>query len=107
MYTPGSTKHPSDVYKLFENGSSKDGIILDLKGRGENLNNTLMNFTNNYKLLVVMNFGDNDKQSFEMEHSGNIHYLTLNTLSESNGVTFKDNSDNLFFSGIMCEQYLR
>ena len=107
MYTPGSTKHPTDVYKMFGDGSSKEDIILDLKRRGQNLNNTLTNFTNNYRLLVVMNFGNNDKQSFEMEHSGNIHYLTLNTLSESNGVTFKDNSDNLFFSGIMCEQYLR
>jgi hypothetical protein len=42
-----------------------------------------------------------------MEHHGNIHYLTLNTLSESTGVTFKDNADNLFFSGIMCEHYLK
>jgi hypothetical protein len=107
MYAPGSTKHPTDVYNMFENGSSKEDIIRNLKVRGENLNNTLMNFTNNYKLLVVMNFGDNDKQSFEMDYVGNIHYLTLNTLSESTGVTFKDNMDNLFLSGIMCEHYLR
>ena len=107
MYAPGSTKHPTDVYKLFENGSSKEDIILDLKRRGENLNNTLMNHTHNYKLLIVMNFGNNDAQSFEMEHVGNIHYMTLNTLSESTGVTFKDNMDNLFFSGLMCEQYFK
>jgi hypothetical protein len=28
-------------------------------------------------------------------------------LSESTGVTFKDNMDNLFFSGLMCEHYLK
>ena len=107
MYAPGSTKHPTDVYKMFEDGSSKEDIIVDLKRRGENLNNTLKKFTHNYKLLIVMNFGNNDKQSFEMEHVGNVHYMTLNTLSESTGVTFKDNMDNLFFSGLMCEQYFK
>jgi len=107
MYAPGSTKHPTDVYKMFENGSSKEDIITNLKLRGEKLNDTLKKFTNNYKLLIVMNFGNNEKQSFEMEYMGNIHYLTLNTLSESTGVTFKDNMDNLFFSGLMCEHYLK
>jgi hypothetical protein len=107
MYAPGSTKHPADVYKMFEDGSSKEDIIANLKFRGETLNNTLMKFTHNYKLLIVMNFGNNEKQSFVMEHHGNIHYLTLNTLSESTGVTFNDNIDNLFFSGIMCEQYFK
>jgi len=79
MYAPNSTKHPADVYKMFEDGSSKEDIIANLKFRGETLNNTLMRFTHNYKLLIVMNFGNNEKQSFVMEHHGYIHYLTLNT----------------------------
>lgn len=107
MYAPGSTKHPTDVYKMFEDGSSKEDIISNVKLRAHNLNNTLMNYTSNYKLLVVMNFGNNDKQSFEMQNWSNIDFLTLNTLSESTGVTFKDNADNLYFSGLMCEHYLR
>jgi hypothetical protein len=107
MYTPGSTRHPMGLYKLLESGFSKEEIILDLKMRGNSINEVLMKRTNNYKLLIVMNFGNNEKQSFEMEHYGNIHYLTLNTLSESTGVTFKDNMDNLFFSGIMCEHYIK
>jgi hypothetical protein len=107
MFTPSLTQHPLDVYNLFKNNFNKEDIIANLKFKGINLNNTLMNITNNYKLLIVMNFGNNDKQSFEMEHHGNIHYLTLNTLSESTGVTFKNNIDNIFFSGIMCEHYLK
>ncbi len=107
MYSPGSTKHPTDVYKLFNEEYHTETILNNLRLRGENLNNTLMKFTNNYKLLIVMNFGNNEKQSFQMVHHGNIHYLTLNTLSESTGVTFKDNADNLYFSGIMCEHYLK
>ncbi len=107
MYAPGSTKHPMDVYKLFNEEYQTETILNNLRLRGMKLNNTLMNFTNNYKLLIVMNFGNNEKQSFQMVHHGNIHYLTLNTLSESTGVTFKDNADNLFFSGIMCEHYLK
>lgn len=107
MYSPGSTKHPMDVYKLFNEEYHTETILNNLRLRGENLNNTLMKFTNNYKLLIVMNFGNNEKQSFQMVHHGNIHYLTLNTLSESTGVTFKDNADNLYFSGIMCEHYLK
>ncbi len=107
MYSPGSTKHPTDVYKLYNEEYHTETILNNLRLRGENLNNTLMKFTNNYKLLIVMNFGNNEKQSFQMVHHGNIHYLTLNTLSESTGVTFKDNADNLYFSGIMCEHYLK
>ena len=107
MYAPGSTKHPTDVYKLFNEEYHTETILNNLRLRGENLNNTLMKFTNNYKLLIVMNFGNNEKQSFQMVHHGNIHYLTLNTLSESTGVTFKNNMDILFFSGLMCEQYFK
>ncbi len=107
MYSPGSTKHPTDVYKLYNEEYHTETILNNLRLRGENLNNTLMKFTNNYKLLIVMNFGNNEKQSFQMVHHGNIHYLTLDTLSESTGVTFKDNADNLYFSGIMCEHYLK
>ncbi len=107
MYSPGSTKHPTDVYKLYNEEYHTETILNNLRLRGENLNNTLIKFTNNYKLLIVMNFGNNEKQSFQMVHHGNIHYLTLNTLSESTGVTFKDNADNLYFSGIMCEHYLK
>lgn len=108
-YAPEKTKHSSDVFKIFEKIGieNKKDIILNLKERAKKLNNTLINLTNNYKLLVVMNFGGNDVQSFEMELMGNIHFLTLNTLSYSNGVEFTNNNDNLFFSGIICEHYFR
>jgi hypothetical protein len=111
MYSPQSTKHPSDVYKMFEDNMSKKDIIINLKERGHSLNNILMKHTHNYKLLVVMNFGDNVEQSFTMEHDSNIRFLTLNTLSQSTGVTFKDNNDNLFFdnlfiSGTLDEHFI-
>lgn len=107
MYTPQSTQHPKEVYELLQNGASKEDIIDDIKQRGIKLNNTLRKHTGNFILLVIMNFGDNPEQSFVMEHHENIHYLTLNTLSVSTGVTFRNNADNLFLSGIMCEHYIK
>jgi hypothetical protein len=107
MYTPQSTKHPSDVYQMFEDNMNKEDIIANLKERGIKLNNTLMKYTNNFNLLVVMNFGGNDFQSYDMEHHDNIRFLTLNTLSFSTGVTFNDKNDNVYFSGIMCEHFLK
>lgn len=107
MYSPQSTKHPSDVSKMFEDNMNKEDIIINLKERGVKLNNVLMKHTNNFKLLVVMNFGNNLNQSFNMEVQHKIHFLTLNTLSDSTGVTFKNNSDNLYYSGLMCEHFLR
>ena len=109
MYAPGLTKHPTEVYKLFEQEVSKEDIIADIRLRGQNLNSTLMNFTNNYKLLIVMSFGNNDKQSFELDRNGSVDYLILNTLAESTGVTFKDThtADNSLLSGIICEYYFK
>ena len=106
FYAPQLTTHPKEVYKLFARNASKDEIINDVKVRSSNLNNILMNHTFNYKLLTVLNFGGNTEQSFNMDKNGNMDFLTLNTISHSNGVEFQGNNDNLFFSGIMCEHYL-
>ena len=107
MYTPETTQHPKDVYQLFENGMSKEDIISNIKSRVIKLNETLRKHTSNFILLVIINFGDNTEQTFKMEHLENIHYLTLNTLSHSTGVTFRNNADNLFLSGIVCEHYFK
>lgn len=106
-FSPEQTNHPTQVGEMFKNGIDKEVIIQELKQRGRRLNEVLGTKTSNYKLLIVMNFGNNPSQSFNIECEGNLHFLTLNTLSYGNGVTFSDNTDNLFYSGIMTEQYFR
>lgn len=108
MYSPLSTRHPSDVYQIFENNiMSKEEIIENLKQRGQRLNDTLSKYTNNYRLALIMNFGQNNDQSFSFNSENTIDYILLNTKSNSSGVTFFDNSDNLYFSGLMCEHYIK
>lgn len=107
MFSPESTNHPTYMGEKFKNGIDKEVIIQELKQRGRKLNEVLRTKTSNYKLLIVMNFGNNPSQSFNMEWEGNLHFLTLNTLSHSGGVTFNDNMDNLFYSGIISEHYFR
>lgn len=107
MFSPFVTKYPIDLHEMIERGDDKSLIIERMKQKGRNVMNALEKITNNHKLCVVMNFGDNERQTFKMEHEGRIDFLELNTLSHSNGVTFIDNADNLYFSGLMCEHYRR
>lgn len=104
MYTPQNTTHPMDVYNML-NVNTKEQIINELKNRGRNLNNILSKHTNNYTLLVIINFANNNEQSFVIEFDTNISFITINTLSSSNGVEFGNNCDNLYLSGIIREYF--
>jgi len=111
FFSPESTKHPKDLSDLFESGQSKDEIINTMKLKGRELNTELCKHASNYKLLVIMNFGNNETQSYEMEPEGSIDFLTLNTKFPSKGVTFNEgwttnrDPDNYYLSGLFSELY--
>lgn len=118
MVSPELTKHPTEVYKQLAT-ISKEQAIEDMKQRAQIINNELAQYANNYKLLVIMNFGYNKRQTFEFEQtSDNMDFLTLNTICPSKGVTYNDgtavdrhgietnqHSDNYYVSGLLNELY--
>jgi len=111
MFSPENTKHPKDLSQMFEDGDSKENIIEVMKQKGRDLNNVLTKHTRDYTLTVIMNFGGNETQSYDLEPEGTIEFLTLNTRFASKGVTFNEgwgnnrDPDNYYLSGLFSELY--
>ena len=111
FFSPELTKHPESLSKLVQDGSDKQTIIEDMKRRGRIIDKALRSYTSNYNLCVVMNFGDNDVQTYHRDVEGTIDFLTLNTISPSQGVTFSggwntnQHPDNYYMSGLFNELY--
>ena len=112
MFSPEKTKWPLDLSQMMEEGRDKSEIMEVMKQKGRNINNALRKVAVNYKLSVIMNFGNNPIQSFNVEHEDGMDFIELNTLTSSVGVTFNDGTyttnqhpDNYFISGLMSEKY--
>jgi hypothetical protein len=111
MFSPELTKHPENLHYHYEIGSDKLTIMEDMKQRGRKIDEALKNYTSNYNLCVVMNFGNNEYQTYDFDVEGTIHFLTLNTINPSQGVTFSGgwntnrHPDNYYMSGLFTELY--
>ena len=67
---PPKLQNIPKVSKIVESGSDKQTIIEDMKRSRRIINNSLSNYTTNYKLCVVMNFGDNEVQTYDLQVDG-------------------------------------
>lgn len=109
--SPENTKHPTDLSLMMESGSTKESVIEVMKQQGRELNTELTKHTSNYRLVLIMNFGDNETQTHNFEQEGYIDFLTLNTRFASKGVTFNEgwvnnrDPDNYYLSGLFSELY--
>lgn len=110
MFSPEQTRHPLDLYE-FSLDKSKDQIIEEIKHRGRIIRDSLNKVTSNYKLVVIMNFGGNEIQTYEQFIEGPVDFIELNTISPSQGVTFSGgwntnrHPDNYYLSGLLSELY--
>ena len=68
-------------------------------------NNELQKFTENYILLAITNKITQNKQSHAFKYEDNIHFLTLNTLSKSNGGQFLNDGDNTYLDNLLRKTY--
>ena len=68
-------------------------------------NNKFSKYTSNYILLVIFNIKNKQQNFHNFTYVDNIHFLELHTLSESNGLEFKNNNDNLFLDNIIKSTY--
>ena len=68
-------------------------------------NNALSTYTNNYKLLVIINIHNKENNYYNFTHNENIDFLELHTLSTSNGATFQNNIDNTYLNNILLNTY--
>ncbi len=68
-------------------------------------NNKLSNYTSNYTLLVVYHIGNKENNHHVFTYIDNIHLLEIHTLSDSGGVNFHNNDDNIYLDDIIKSKY--
>ena len=61
-------------------------------------------YTNNYGILCIIQYTSN-KQNYRFTVHDNLHFLEIYTLSNSNGVKFDNESDNVFLDNIIKDTY--
>jgi len=79
-----------------ENNSTKK--IIDF-------NKKFSKYTSNYTLLVIFHIPNKEQNHHTFTYNDNIHFLELHTLSNSNGVEFVNNSDNIYLDNIIKSKY--
>ena len=85
-----------------EHGSYED----DFNEKVIKFNNELQKFTDNYILLVITNKITQNEQSHTFKYEDNIHFLTLHTLSNSNGGKFFNDGDNTYLDNLLIQTYV-
>lgn len=68
-------------------------------------NNQFAIYTNNYILLVILHVKNKQKNHHKFTIKGNIHFLELHTISISDGLTFINESDNVYLDNIIKTTY--
>jgi hypothetical protein len=78
-------------------------IIIDIL----EFNNKLSKYTKNYILLIIFHIPNKDtiNANHIFKIIGNIHFLQLNTKSESAGTYFHDDSDNIYLDNLIKHKY--
>jgi hypothetical protein len=89
---------------LFPNGeynshteSFKDSIIA--------FNNTLKANTSNYTLLCIISIPHKEFPLAKFSKVDNIDFLELHTVSKSDGIKFKEESDNVYMDTVLLNKY--
>jgi hypothetical protein len=68
-------------------------------------NNKFSNYTNNYRLLVILHLPEKKNNYHKFTYYKNIHLLELHTLSKSTGLEFMINEDNIYLDKIIKQKY--
>lgn len=77
----------------------------NIKNEIINFNDQFLNYSYNYTLLVIFNISNKEKRYFNFTLHDNIHFLELHTLSNSNGIFFEDDNDNIYLNTIINSTY--
>ena len=68
-------------------------------------NNNFSKYTSNYTLLVIFHIPNKQQNHHIFTYTDNIHFLELHTLSNSTGVDFYNNNDNIYLDNIIKSNY--
>jgi hypothetical protein len=88
-------------------------LVKDVKEIDENvfqnniisLNETLKTKTKNFRLLAIVVYPNEEKNSYTFNSVDNVDFLKINVLSTSNGVQFINEKDNAYINIILKVKY--
>jgi hypothetical protein len=63
---------------------------------------TLERYTQNFTVVVVVNYPYKSKQDHIITKIGNLQVIEMDTLSASNGIQFTDENDNLYMDSVLA-----
>jgi hypothetical protein len=82
-----------------------DNINENIKNEVIDFNNKFSKYTSNYTLLIIFHISNKQQKHHIFTYNDNIHFLELHTLSNSNGVEFSNNYDNIYLDNIIKSKY--
>ena len=84
-----------------------DKMSDEIKNSFIEFNNLLKGFTdeNNYKLLIIINYPNKERNSVNVTSVDNIDIIEVDTLSCSNGLKFINEQDNIYVDNIIKLRY--
>lgn len=68
-------------------------------------NEDFSNYAKNYTLLVILNLPNKEVNFHRFMYYKNIHFLEVHTVSNIDGLFFKDESDNVYIDNILITNY--
>lgn len=60
---------------------------------------------NKYILLVLINYPCKKENNYTLEKYNEVHFLEIDTISNSNGVCFDNENDNIYLDNLIKENY--
>lgn len=109
MFSPEGTMHPKYLHEMLDKQEDNTSIIKNIKSRCINFNNSFSKYTDNYKLLIIINLKTTPEKGryINIQRHGSIDFLTIYTENLSSGVQFADTweADNLFLDSSILIKY--
>jgi hypothetical protein len=84
---------------------NQNDSIENIKKSIIDFNKNFSKYTSNYRLLFIHHIPNKIKNSHTFSTNNNIDFLELNTISISDGASFKDNNDNIYLDKILNSRY--
>jgi hypothetical protein len=82
-----------------------DSVNENTKNEVIDFNNKFSKYTSNYTLLIIFHIKNKKENHHIFTYNNNIHFLELNTLSESTGSQFQNKNDNIYLDNVIKSNY--
>jgi len=102
MIVPDATQHPKNVFEELQ--SDPENIIHKTRFHLAKFNLNLKKYTKNYSLAAFFNLVSGENK-YKLYSEDDLDFFELHTTSESNGLKFIDEKDNIYLDEVITKHY--